>query len=1839
MIKNRTILKGIAVFLIVEVFATAIFPPGLWALTAGPTSPETSSFEPIDTTDMVNLATGDLAYNIPLLEVPGPGGGYPLSLSYHAGISPNVDASWVGLGFSLNPGAINRQVSGLVDDFNGKVGSSWQFWEGGETSTYSVGVTVGQAGVGGVSAGLVFSNDTYKGFGVGHYAGLRAGLQYGPASAGFGINHSVDPYGGSYSSSGMNVGIGVSTGRSLGMISAGASAGWGITESSVNGGASSISSGMTSGYSISYNGNVKTSVDGNLSSGKTSLGIGGASIERGVQNNLAGNISTYDKNRAVSIPTPWGFTVDLGMSYRRYWIDATSNVPTYGSLYFPATSLPTSSQLDERAYDVYDLMDDRGPISKRIPSESLVGSFVDYDSYQVLAQGVSGSIRPYHYKSYLLRQNQKQGDDYLVMGYPLGTNKQAAFRFADDFSNRFLHDASLDAFQTNSPSNPISLQFDANQTTGESGTDGFEVSTNNLPGSKNIVWYTNTSILDNDRQDGQGNPIPSAAKNGGFIACRANGFVRPDDDQIGGFKITNESGVTYHFSLPVYSREEYSYSGKVDEENKHMFNVHNKSSPYAYTWLLTAVTGSDFVDANSNGYADADDLGYWVIFEYGLWSDSYSWRNPGIGFNKDIDQEFNNYSKGKKQVYYLDAIKTKTHTAVFVKKLRWDGKGVVHEFQEAVKIGHEHDVKDIDHGGFNKKAKTFPALPTPINFVEYPTSTLGLQSVYLFQNSDFSNGDPTQELAGKGNVYFHPPIADVFGSVGKNTRSKYVIDVHDIEALAEPLAFRSKCLRKIELVTDYSLCPGTDNSYISELDALNTSEQGEGGTMGKLTLKALKFYGKAEASVLPDTKFSYGEDETMFGSMTRTFVQDENLYTLKISGFDYFNFKPGEIIHKGGIRDSYGYITDVNIAAKEIRVRFFDGEQYVGNLAQTEFHRTKNPPYRSDAYDLWGLHKVDYVDDELMSENERRRVTVTSAQSLDTWCLRTVTSSLGAKIHIEYEPDRYRSVLKSLSNVAVKNLEVVSGNTVITLFEDVANFGLEVGDKIKFRFLNAVRYDVTTGQRFQCDEDEKDFMYQWIYDDNGLSDTYERPVLSITSNSITIGYNYLDRIPSSSATCMLIDGDYSNQEGLPANECIPMNSLSISPPEFLGGEIMIDNSQFATLGGGLRVKKISVDQFDKTSSTLYKYDNGITPYEPLGFAVPVRKLSKDILYPCLEHLQNAGVTAYRDDYIQDVFKRYQFLFANSRELPGPGVLYELVTVSEQIDRNGEITNLDGKTEYQFEVFSPQTIDVDNVNHPLLVAQYNGQVSQDLTPIPHAPNYSGTVAGLHVSRIETRNSTILKDFTSIMGSLKRMTLIDNEGNKLSETVNHYLHDDFAHYQENLETKYLNQGTVSETFADARLIYLNTSNNVRNYALGGVISQKIRYPSIQVGQTVKNYKTGISTTTNNLAFDFYSGETIKVASSDAYGNHYLTEITPAYRKYAELGIGGKNMLTQQAGSEVYRYSLSDPGLEIVKQQLVQAEAQTWSNDLPVLGLGTSTGVWRKSASYSFVGLEAVPLTSNGLYPYASYSPFSAWNDQQLTSAGWQRNAGVTLYDKFSHALEGVDVNGQFAATKMSLDQTQVYSTAANTRYDQYAYSGAEDYDANSTTFGGGVLVGEGTVLSRIGESDMTTVHTGLRALSLDNGETGFRYTITSLGSSKYYHASVWTNSTAGKIRYKVNGVVSPQQGVASETRKAGSWYLIELLIPTEGVSNLEVWCEATGGTANHDDFRVEPYDAAVVSYVYNQWGELSYVLDAGNMYTKFEYDGTGKLVGKHRETFNYGPVKTSGATYHYANKTNN
>lgn len=154
--------KFFSAFLALNILIQAIAPTAVLALTSGPTQPEVQAFKPVEMTDMVDLFTGDFSYNIPLMDIDG----YPINLSYNANVTMDQEASWVGLGWNINPGVINRSVRGVPDDFSGDVIERQFNMEPHVTYGAKAGFEgeVFGIGLGAINASLGISNNNYNGF-------------------------------------------------------------------------------------------------------------------------------------------------------------------------------------------------------------------------------------------------------------------------------------------------------------------------------------------------------------------------------------------------------------------------------------------------------------------------------------------------------------------------------------------------------------------------------------------------------------------------------------------------------------------------------------------------------------------------------------------------------------------------------------------------------------------------------------------------------------------------------------------------------------------------------------------------------------------------------------------------------------------------------------------------------------------------------------------------------------------------------------------------------------------------------------------------------------------------------------------------------------------------------------------------------------------------------------------------------------------------------------------------------------------------------------------------------------------------------------------------------------------------------------------------------------------------------------------------------------------------------------------------------------------------------------------------------------------------------------------
>jgi hypothetical protein len=382
----------------------AMLPAGTaLGLQGGNIMPEYAQFEPVDAPDIVNLNTGDFSYTIPLGEVPGPYGGFPLSMSYHAGIGPEQEATWVGLGWTLNPGAINRTLRGAPDDqFHGgelsfiysySKKSSWGVGFGYEYGPFSLNINYNSNSGVGFNAGIGTPLSEFAGAKVTvgtDGVGLSIGTKNLPANVS--VNGSIG-WDGSYRSSGVGFSAG---GASFGVQHQN---GQGITAQagmSVNSGPVPI------GFTLSANSR------GGSGSEVSVAGVSRKSFGIGISaNNGAVQASFQSDGFAIPIPTPYGiFSFSYHQDVHETWLRQAGSENISGYMYQAGPAIFA----DAKTQDVIpDGSSGSGGTQGPIPwtwnykgrTMDRVGDILQgdlhpgYDLYAVAANGVGGTFRPY----------------------------------------------------------------------------------------------------------------------------------------------------------------------------------------------------------------------------------------------------------------------------------------------------------------------------------------------------------------------------------------------------------------------------------------------------------------------------------------------------------------------------------------------------------------------------------------------------------------------------------------------------------------------------------------------------------------------------------------------------------------------------------------------------------------------------------------------------------------------------------------------------------------------------------------------------------------------------------------------------------------------------------------------------------------------------------------------------------------------------------------------------------------------------------------------------------------------------------------------------------------------------------------------------------------------------------------------------------------------------------------------------------------------------------------------------------------------------------------------------
>jgi hypothetical protein len=707
------------------------------ALTSGPNQPEFTGFSTISTENMVDPFTGDFGYSIPLITIPGFQDGIPLILNYQAGVTMEQEASWVGLGWSLNTGAINRSVRGIPDDFNGDLVTKRMYSKPNKTFSVGLGFSMIREVGGGMdtelksfsSPGLGFYYNNYTGFGMGMDVLNTGDLLSKSMKTRFtaGLNLSLDSKNGATLKPVLSGGI------------AGMHASLRMPITSRNGIESISFAGSIDGYGLET-----PSVT--------------SSFLPSIQFPRTHSSKTYDGKFGL---TTKFITADASMSVTMVKDEFKQNVlklPAYGYLNLENAKSQNALMDFNRENDI--------AANKR--SSVISNPVATNDVYSINAPGFSDQMR--------VRRS-----DYGIFRDPVLLSESRDLTLGADvdlFPGEVKAGvnirANLGGYSSTSAMPIGSLdgaeKFDFNNSAGTKG-NGFyqsavlmsdkEVGVNKIENGSGFVGFDDGNALQVDIE----NTVASGKKmrlkdqyldkngnNGNFgnyTSTRQERFKRNTvyqyvtfeenannnvvkvethdvSKQIHTIKALTSAGTLLEFGKPLFNLEKkevtfsinHEYNGASGEKPHvgkltsyttteasggntsgidHMYSSY-ELPPYTYAHLLTNMYSADYVDLEGNGPTE-NDFGQYAHYEYRT-PETYKWRAPyadvenqanfNIGSLATKEDDKGSYMYGKKEITYVHTIETKTHIAEFITEKRKDGLPVKNEVGKAPVVGDSY---------------------------------------------------------------------------------------------------------------------------------------------------------------------------------------------------------------------------------------------------------------------------------------------------------------------------------------------------------------------------------------------------------------------------------------------------------------------------------------------------------------------------------------------------------------------------------------------------------------------------------------------------------------------------------------------------------------------------------------------------------------------------------------------------------------------------------------------------------------------------------------------------------------------------------------------------------------------------------------------------------------------------------------------------------------------------------------------------------------------------------------------------------------------------------------------
>jgi hypothetical protein len=1536
--------RKIAILLLFIISLNTLMPSVAYALTSGPAQPETKGFQPAGVSDMVDLQSGDFKYNIPLLDIDG----YPINLNYASGVGVDDEASWVGLGWSLNPGAINRQVRGLPDDFSGDKVETDQWTKPKVTVGGRLTAKVELFGntPTPVSGSLTYGvySDNYTG--IGAELGVNAGISI------------MEP----------NDGTGVA-GLGFGVLS--------DTQSGVGGSASfNMPIGQKVKDDLLENQEFGTSVGFNTRSGLKSSTLGvsfdikpagivvdgdfGATITYNTEPISPKTQFAYQtSNNSYSIelgPTGFGVFGGTGLTgYKnvRQVLSEQQINPGYGFLYAERGKKNPEALMDF-------IRENENPIIPNIPNLAVPIQLPDLFSYT--SQSGSGQFRLYRGGTGIFFDNKVQdrydnsslgGDIGLGAGVHAGvtfhnqTCTTTTSKWAND--NDYKTNGDFQDASTVNPNaqhvffRPVGEKNQVDQAmlaaiggtapvevsiAGKSALSSFRTPANfytsvtavgstikktNRQLNRTVISYLtaqeatvagldkkiiNYQINDIATFDPTAIPLPTQLNRVDAAPPSVPDYTsppgtdpisEPDGEQIrkphhiSEISVTDDGGKRMVYGIPVYNLQQDEYSFTVGSAgytvvNKNQVSVANSSSPgkiphigtgsvddyyhketkppYATSYLLTAILSPDYVDKTGNGITD-DDLGTAIKFNYSRLTDHYKWRTPyqestlNKGLLADPDDDKASIIRGKKEIWYVHSIESKTKIAFFITQERRDALGA--------KDGSVTD-NDWTHGGANPDDKQ-----------------RCLKEIRLYSKADLT-----------------------------------------------------KPIKVVKFDYSYQLCPGIPNSL--DFGSAITGDPIHSG--GKLTLTKVWFeYGNIDKGKFHPYKFSYN--------------------------------------------------TDAN---------------------------GSTPAYDNLIIDRWGVYKnssenlLNLENDEFPYSNQTKSVV---DQNAALWHLSKIDLPTGGTINISYESDDYAYVQNRkamvMSKVEAEAIRDPNSNDIAVRYPSAPLDPMS--DDTYLRDAQALRVAINTSPPTGADPtawfkknylDGSDYIYTKFRvklsttNDAEVGDLFDFVPCYARIDKVMIGggYAYLEMHSLSTGNVTVnpiimaawqhMKNEYPRyaypgfenvRHGSVGSSLMGAISATLNAAENLSellknfyqkaykngyaARVQLDKSfvrltknNGPKLGGGVRVKKIQIadnwrtlsGQDDATAGAYgqaYNYttiennlpiSSGVATYEPSNgndenpFKQPVE----------YQQASPGALTNYL--HIEEPFAESLF--------PAPSVTYSKVTVTD-LDQSGEA--------------DPQKNTGTVVNEFYTSKDFPVKVNVlPIYPIPNKPQQ-------YFSLVKTTSDDELCmsqgysiELNDMNGKARAVRVLDKSGSEISSTSYNYNIDGATGGLSNLVTAVSNTGAVQpltrmgqdvEFFTDFR--EQESSNTGFNVNLGfdilgvgpfgwfqphfpiGVNDDYKLFRSTCALKVIQSYgilgsvvkrQNGSSITTQNIAFDALTGDPVVTSTQNEFNNNIYSVNMPAYWAYKRMGGAYQNLgvvlsgLTTNSSGENSYSAYLQPGDEL-------------------------------------------------------------------------------------------------------------------------------------------------------------------------------------------------------------------------------------------------------------------------------------------------------------------------------------